>query len=290
MPVVEQSRSRSEPHSAQSTWIWHTLAPQVLGQVARAFETAQIPVLLVKGVLTARILYDDVAARPISDIDLRVPRRFYRAAVEVARARGWTPETEAPRLWEAVLKVDGWEVDIECTVGPPGLCGLTVDDVLRRAERRVEPFGFAHWQPDLNDHALILVLNAFKDGLRVMPWALEDLLRIVRHERFDRYVLVARAREGGVASALWIVADWLAEMHGVPEWRAVRERVGARPPSERVCRTHGYVRQRGWPPKPGLLVAAGGSDSSLRCASGLALTAAGVVRRHYLRAVRSLRG
>ena len=287
--MVGSSQWRDPSRSPRAAWIQHTLAPRVLGPVALAFETAQIPILLVKGILTAHILYEDVAARPISDIDLRVSRHHYRAAVRIARLHGWNPETAGPVLWGAMLKVDGWEVDIECTLGPPGLCAISVDDLMRRAERRVEPFGFAHLQPELHDHALVLVLNAFKDGLRVMPWALEDLRRIVRHGDFNDETLVARAREGGVASALWLVSDWLAETHGAPEWRTIRERVGSRPPSARVSRAYGYVRRHGWPPKPGLLVAAGGNDSSVRCASGLALTAAGVLRRRCLLAVRNLR-
>jgi len=274
---------------ARTTWIRHVAAPSTLQRVVSALESEGIPVLPVKGILTAHVLYEDIAARPIGDIDLRLPRGRFRTAVRVGRAHGWAPQTVSPRLWEAMLKVDGWEVDIECTLGPPGLCALSVEDVLERAQRSVEPFGFPHLQPELNDHALILVLNAFKDGLRPMPWALEDLRRIARHAQFDPQALVSRARQGRVVSALWVIATWLADEHGAPEWRDVRARIGPSPPSVRVDRVYAWVRRRGWPPKPGLLVTAGASDGLRGCASGLALAAAGITRARFLRTLQKLR-
>ncbi len=263
----------------------HATVPLILGKIASAFEAENIEILPVKGVLTAHLLYDDVALRPLPDIDLRIRRRDFRKAVGIARDRGWNPRTDSPVLWTALLSVDGWEVDVEATVGPPGLCALRVEDLLQRAQRCVDPLGIAHWEPEVNDHALVLALNAFKDGLGIMPWALEDLRRIPRHPRFDEDVLVLRAREGRVASALWIVADWLAERHGDVEWCAIRERVGPRPPSLRVARVYEALQERGWGAKPGLLVAAGGSDEGCRCAGGLALATAGIARRRLMLAL-----
>jgi hypothetical protein len=276
------------PSGARINWMRHASARGVLQQVTSAFEERGIPLLPVKGIITAHALYDDVAARTISDIDLRVSRRHFRQVPRIARSLGWSTETPGPVLWQTVLKVGGWEVDVECTLGPPGLCALSVENLIRRAHRCVEPFGFPHLQPELNDHALILVINAFKDGLYPMPWALEDLQRIATHEHFDAEIVVARASEGRVASALWIVADWLVEAHGAGEWRAVRDRIGSHPPSARVARTYGYVRRRGWPPKPGLLATAGSADSPFGCASGLALALAGIVRGRCIRALRKV--
>ncbi len=152
-----------------------------------------------------------------------------------------------------------------------------VEELIIRAHSVGEPF--THLEPELHDHALILVLNLFKDGLRYMPWSLEDLRRIVRQEQFDAEVLVSRAREGHVLSALWIVADWLSERESGDEWRLVRERVGHRPPSTRVAAVYRYVLARGWPPKPGLLTVATSNDRAMQSALGLALAVAGLARR-----------
>jgi hypothetical protein len=284
--MVDPSQPRVDPTSVRSNWMRHAYAAHILQQVTSAFEAHGIPVLPVKGILTAHALYEDVAKRPIGDIDLRIPRRHFRQAVRIAQSRGWNqPNPESPVLWTSMRKVAGWEVDIECTLGPPGLCTLSVEDLIRRARRSIEPFGFLHLQPELNDHALILAINAFKDGLRPMPWALEDLRRIARHESFDVDLVVQRAREGRIASALWIVAEWLVEMHRAAEWRVVRDRIGSHPPSARVAEAYAYVQRRGWPPKPGLLATAASGDNLLGCTSGLALAVAGIVRGRCVRAL-----
>ena len=187
--------------------------------------------------------------------------------------------TDSPLLRRAVLTVDRWEVDIECTVGPPGLCATSVETMLDRARHQVEPFGFTHLQPDLHDHVLVLVVNAFKDGLDgsfSTPWSVEDLRRIVRRDEFQPQSLVSRASEGRVLSALWIVADWLSENAAAPEWRHIRDRIGSRPPSARVARVYGWLRSQGWPTRSGLLVAATSSDVAWRSVGGLALTTVGV--------------
>jgi hypothetical protein len=268
-----------EPPPERGNWLRQIAGSATLRRVLSVFQAANIAVLPVKGVLTSHLLYDDFASRTLGDIDIRIPRRHFDRAIRLARAHGWSSNIDGPVFWNATLKVDNCEVDIECTLGPPGFCALTVDDLLARAEPCVAPFGFDHLEPELNDHALILVINAFKDGLRPQPWALEDLRRIALHPRFDREKLAARAQAGRVASALWIVATWLADEHGAGDWRAVRDRIGPAPPSPRVARVYAYVRKLGWPQKAGLIATATSSDEIARSSSGLALAAAGVLRR-----------
>ena len=271
-----------DPSAPRTNWMRHAAARWVLQRVAAAFEAERIAFLPVKGVLTAHLLYADTASRPLPDIDLRVRRRDFAGAVRAARACGWPVQTSAPVLWSAMCKVDGIEVDIQATIGPPGLCALQVEDVFARARECVAPFGFPHRQPAIPDHALILVLNAFKDGLRPMRWAIDDLLRIIDHPELDPNDLVSRAREGHVLSALWLVADWLARSHGGSGWRALRERVGPRPPSRRVERVYTFLLEQGFRSKPALWVTAASSDEAQRSAFGLAMAAAGVARRRAI--------
>jgi hypothetical protein len=278
-PMSDAAPPYIEPRSREANWIRQMTAANVLRKVLLVFESAGIAVLPVKGIVTSHVLYDDYASRTLGDVDVRIPRRHFQRAVRLARTHGWNPNADSLVLWSATLEIDSFEVDIECTLGLPGLCRLTVEDLLARAERSVDPFGVNHLEPELNDHALILVINAFKDGLKPRPWALEDLRRIVLHSRFDPEKLVARARAGRVASALWIVAAWLADEHGVSEWRVVCDRVGAAPPSPRVARVYRYVRQHGWPQKAALVTGATSSDELARSAWGLSLAAAGVLRR-----------
>ncbi|MGH7296820.1 MAG: nucleotidyltransferase family protein [Polyangiaceae bacterium] len=260
-----------------ASWAKERSAQETLRHLVAVLGASGIEVLPVKGVVTGHLLYEDPAARPLRDIDVRIRPVDLHRVLDIAQARAWTPRTDSPSLQEAVLDIEGWTVDVECTLGPPGLCATTVERVISRARRVTSTF--PHLEPDLHDHALILVLNAFKDGLRTTPWSLEDLRRIVRLEHFDPSVLVSRARDGRVLSALWVVADWLSEQQGEWQWRAVREQVGPRPPSRRVAIVHRQLRARGWPSKPALLVVASSSDEVARAASGLILAVAGIVKR-----------
>src|SRR5258708_348112 len=112
-----------------TTWTRQLVAVRAFRRVAEALEAAGVRVLPVKGIVTARRFYADVAMRPMSDIDLRVVPRSFGRTVRIARALGWGPKTHGPRLVEAELRVEGWAVEIECTLGPPGLCALGVEDV-----------------------------------------------------------------------------------------------------------------------------------------------------------------
>jgi hypothetical protein len=238
----------------------------------------------VKGVLTAHLLYDDPSERPISDIDLRVTLVDYPALLRVARSCGWGAHLDSPRLWEVVLNVDDWAVDVESTVSHPGLCAIPVARMLDRARSCIAPFGFPHLQPELHDHVLLLALNAFKDGLRPRPWSLEDLLRIVRLPEFSPALLVERAHEGRVATAVWLVANWLSRDHAPTPWEAVRSLLGDAPESKCVAITYRATLRR-WSPKVGYIVTASASDAPLRSVLGLGATLAGVMRRrlHLLR-------
>jgi hypothetical protein len=125
----------------------------------------------------------------------------------------------------------GFLVEFESHVGPPGLCGLRVEAMIERALRRTEPLGLPHLQPELHDHALLLCVNAFKDKLVDAPaGAVRDLELVPDQPGFSPHQLIARARDSGTASIVWIVATWLAEARGCARWNYVREGLGGRAP------------------------------------------------------------
>jgi Uncharacterised nucleotidyltransferase len=285
--LMATSAPEFSERSAKANWFAHLAANRVLRTVVSALSAHSIPVLPVKGVITAHLLYRDIASRPIRDVDIRLRRSDFGRAVRLAQTRGWHAK-HVVLLGQDLWKVDGLEVDVKCALGPPGLCALSVDDVVRRAELRVEPFGFAHLECELNDHALILVLNVFKDGLRTAPWAVEDLRRIVCHERFDAPTLVERANAGRVASALWIVANWLAETQGAPGWRAVVERIGRHPPSTRAAGTYALWQRFGSSRRVGHFIVPSVNDDAWRSVLGLGCATIGLARGYGLRAADAL--
>jgi hypothetical protein len=201
------------------TWVMHALAHRVLGEVKRVAQGHGIPLLPVKGIVTAHLLYDDVAHRPISDLDLRTRPADIRALRHAGLAAGWRLLRWSAAYQSVVFQLAGMQVDIETSVGPPGLCELAVEDMLARAEPG------SGW-PEIHDHALLLCVNAFKDKLLYAhPWALEDLVRVVRAASFDPDRFVTLASNAGAATLSWVVADWMTRVRGSVEWSVLRERL-----------------------------------------------------------------
>jgi hypothetical protein len=276
------SRSFDEP---RARWLRQMAAWETFGRVASVLARDGIPILPIKGLVTSRALYDEPPPR-LGDIDVELRPRDFALAQRRAREHGWFVKRE-PVMRQVIWKVDEWEVDVKCAIGPPGLCRVSVEDVMARAVRATDPLGVACWEPEINDHALVLAINAFKDGLRSSPWALEDLRRIARHRQFDSAVFAGRAREGRVATAMWVVADWLEREHDAAEWGRVRDRIGERPPSPRVAWTYDRWRSMQCPPKLGLFVVASASDEGPAFVAGLGWAAAGVAVARAERAWRA---
>jgi hypothetical protein len=209
----------------------HEHARMALGKVLSDCRDAQIDVLPVKGVLTARLFYADPAERAIQDVDLRV-REGDLPRVELAGLRaGWGFLGRSRAYGTLSFSVLGFLVEFESHVGPPGLCGLRIADMLARARPCVEPLGFPHLEPELHDHVLHLCVNVFKDKLiEATPGAISDLEIVPTWPDFDPGRLVRLARATGSTTLVWLVARWLERARGSAGWRGVRERIGREPP------------------------------------------------------------
>lgn len=259
------------------TWARYRVGVDALRQVIAVLGEARIDVLPVKGIVTSHLLYDDAADRPMSDIDVRVRRADFSRALDVGRVQDWPIIEHTPRFWEGAFLLPGIMVEIESTIGPPGLCSLSVDELLARASRKVEPFGFPHLEPELNDHALILCINAFKDCLYGLnPWALDDLTRIVRHSDFEADLVARRACAAGVATAVWIVADWLARECDAEAWSEVRDRIGRTPPSPLYARAYRAATRARLSPIAGIFMTTAGGDGAQAKVRGLIMAGAGL--------------
>lgn len=210
----------------KKAWALHTMAEHARAEVTERFELAGIPTLAVKGIVTAETLYRDVVQRPMTDVDLRIRNKDFDRALLVARESGW-PVVRVLRTYRnIVLTKGGISVDIETQVGPPGLCAMTVDAMLDRAQVRHQKHSVVR-TPELHDHVIVLCVNAYKDKIGgAFPWALEDLVRIVRHPDLKISRLEELARQSKVRTLVWLVADWLAEIRGDESWGRIRTALG----------------------------------------------------------------
>ena len=257
-----------------ATWARHQVALASLGETLEVLQGAGVPALVVKGMVLAYSLYDDVSARPLSDVDLRVRPRDLVAAVRAMRARGLRPGWSSRQLGAVSFAVGETLVELETSVGPPGLCALTVARMMERSVERVLPGGLRVREPEVHDHAVLLVVNAFKDKLvECPPWSLDDLDSILAH--VDTETLLARVAEARARTLTWITADWLARERGSERWRALRERLGPRPPR----RLYAWAMRRWMTASPESFrvrwLARAASDSAARRAWALAAGGAG---------------
>jgi len=249
-------------------WVRQQLAAEALAAVLEVAGRERIALLPVKGFVTARMLYAHVAERRMGDVDLRVRPRDLPRLLGCARRQGWSIDRSSAQLGTAAIVVGEVTLELETSVGPPFLARLSVEDLLARAEPARDPqLHFAYLAPEVNDHALLLAVNVFKDHLRSPPWALEDLARIARASGLDPALVARRAREAGAASAVHIVAS------AVPAWRAVADELG--PPPRWYAEL--YARTADARPSLRALVAAAGADSWPRRALGAAAMVAGAV-------------
>jgi hypothetical protein len=188
-----------------------------------------VPSLVVKGMVLAYALYDDPASRPMADIDLRVRPRDLLRAVRAMHRGGYVPVWSSRQLGAVCFDVRGTAVEIESTIGPPGLCALGVSGMLERSRERHLPGGLRVREPELLDHAVVMLVNAFKDKMAQCPaWSLDDLENLC--DRVDLDGLVERVREARIGSLAWIAADWMAQRRAAMVWSELLARLGTRAP------------------------------------------------------------
>jgi hypothetical protein len=208
-------------------WANHVTATRVLEIVVKGFESRGIDVLAVKGVVTSHLLYKDPSERPMGDVDVRIRAQDFERSAQVAKDLGWQVMQWKPAYGAFVLVVEGLgvSVDVESVIGAPGLCSLSIAEMLGRATRGVG--GTDVRVPEIHDHAVVLAVNVFKDKFTMAAeWALEDTRRIVEAPGFDEARFVARVRRAKVASIVWIVADWMKREKASQAWGRIRSELG----------------------------------------------------------------
>lgn len=217
---------------ARAAWAIQLGAARALAALASRVGPERV--LAVKGVVTGRMLYAEVSQRPMADLDVRVRREDLPRVRAAARDLGWTVRDRSRVYGTLQLDAGGVDVDVESSVGPPGLCHLSVDELLARSEDGAALIGAPCRVPELHDHALVLAVNVFKDKLsQAFAWSREDLRRIARVDGFDPARLADRAHATASATIVWTVAEALERGEsgdGDRRWRAVADALGGHAP------------------------------------------------------------
>ena len=267
------------------TALLQSAAREVWQEVRSTFTGAGIPCLPVKGLVTARWLYADPAEREISDIDVRIRPRDRQRARQVGLDRGWQLAFESRVYAQLQFTVGGLDVDVECSVGPPGYVRLPVDTLLERASPSSQP-GLTELGPLLDpyDHAVLLVVNAVKDHLvDASAWALEDLRRVIRLPDFEHEALVHRAADVGALGMLLSTARYLGRDDAA--WLDLTARIEGRDHPRLHPALFDVLVRRGGPRWALRIGARLGPDEALRSLTSLLRALAWEAEQHAHRVV-----
>lgn len=215
--------------SRVAAWATYVAAARTMRRYLDVCAEAGIETLIVKGAVTARLLYDDVAERPLTDVDARVRPADLARLSTAATSRGFRVVYEGGAYGGLTLLLGDVTVDVETHVGAPHMTSLGMDDlfgakVFVKGEdgRDVPTLDTAH-------HAFFLAVNCFKDKLvGAQSWALEDARRIVRLPDFSSEKLLDVARRARAVTLLYLVADHFAK-EGHVEWARIRDDIAPPP-------------------------------------------------------------
>lgn len=142
LPLVYANLFRNRPAGNNSktleglykrTWYENQIRFRACADMLTALHAVGVRTMLLKGCALSIQHYRDVAARPMSDIDLLVPKQDGLRAIEVLARHGWKAEGDIP-LSEEILDLvpgrsfvnaDGLHVDLHCHVLHFGLSKQT---------------------------------------------------------------------------------------------------------------------------------------------------------------------
>jgi hypothetical protein len=206
-------------------WALHVAARSTLIAATRVLDRAHVPFLVVKGAVTAYSLYPDPSERPLGDVDIRIRPQDFRRSARAFDGAGWSVSDWKPDYGAFIADLRGVSVDVESVIGAPGLCAMSIEEMMSRATRG--PSGADFQVPEVHDHAVLLCVNIFKDKfVHATPWGIEDTRRIGESRGFDADRFVARARQARIACIAWIVADWMVRETDSAAWARVKDRLG----------------------------------------------------------------
>ena len=187
-------------------------------EVVAALAADGIPVILLKGISYARLLYAEPAERPMSDVDLLVPPDMHDAAARVLRRLGYwvagSPRQRSPLHHAVGFKRKGASIDLHRSMIQPLRARIDVAGLWQRAvpapevdsqpdgplaghARRLDPVDEAviHLGHIARHELLVPIIN-YVDAVRLMrrvPGAPDAVRTRAREFRLGRAVHAALA-------------------------------------------------------------------------------------------------
>lgn len=202
----------------------HEVRHKRLDDAVAVLTAAKIPVLLLKGVSYVGVIYDDPADRPMSDIDLMVPRTDHPRAVQVLGELGYAPHADrrqGSRLHHSMTLVcKNMPLDLHRSMIQPLRSRIDVQGLWDRALPAIEREDAA-LRLDPVDEATLHLIHIARHELMVPALAYLEAHRLIERRDVNRARVETRARSfrlSRAVSAALCLADALCEGRAQPDW------------------------------------------------------------------------
>jgi hypothetical protein len=194
---------------------------RALGRLLAALEAARIPIIVLKGLALAELMYRDVALRPMSDVDVIVRNSDFDAAVQVLFAAGFASDDFDPAIGSRGHPchihlrdpAEACVIELHWRLSPPTEVGqIDVDEVWSRSRPVRLAAGPARVLAT-EDLILSLAEHVAKHCFARGSLGLFDIDETVRRHsnEIEWREVVERARRWGVARSAY-VSFWLAHV------------------------------------------------------------------------------
>ncbi|REK24778.1 MAG: hypothetical protein DWQ42_12965 [Planctomycetota bacterium] len=203
----------------ERTWIANQVRARGLVELLRAFRQAGIVAMPMKGMALALFYYDDLAVRPMGDVDLLIRPGDLEAASQILTASGWQADQELPpEHLRPYLVATGWDharfgpLDLHWNPYTVDVTDETCRGLWQRAVVR-SALGVEILVPDTTDLLVHMGFHSRKaDPQSAARWV-ADLLQLVADKKAPvRWSeLVSRATEFGMVGPVRDALIYLRE-------------------------------------------------------------------------------
>lgn len=172
---------------SRSCLAWNLLLRHELLRLLDRFNKAGIPVIPLKGLYLADLLYEDSSLRPTSDLDLLVRIQDLETSQQILEEAGCTKladEEQGAEYHISYITTDGRAgqvlIELHVDLGESHVAGLEIESVWRSAAP-ITWEGRTIWTMALPDLFLYTCLHAVKDGLASIRSLLDITLLLERY-------------------------------------------------------------------------------------------------------------
>jgi hypothetical protein len=195
-----------------------------LADAVAVLGSAEIPVILLKGMSYVGVIYDDPADRPMSDLDLMVRPEHHGRAVEVLGELGYAPHRDrrqaSPLHHSMTLVFKNIPIDLHRTMVQPLRSRIDVAGLWDRALPAIERDDAA-LRLDPVDEAALHLAHIARHELMVPALAYLEARRLLQRRHVTRTRVESRARSFRLAratAAALTMAAALCEGRASADW------------------------------------------------------------------------